>query len=125
MLIHFIKFFHVLIALGLMSLILCCLILIGPSNQKIIKQFNKTLLLLSPFALITGTLLVHPKHFTFHTPWILAAYLFLFVFCAIIAYILTFQKSFSGKWRWRAVYLILMGILIVIVHDAVSKSSFL
>ncbi len=124
MLIHFIKFFHVLIALGLLSMTGYCLLQVDPKNQAKINQLNKALLLLSPFALITGTLLVHPKEYSFHTHWIIAAYLFLLIFSAMIAYLIHLKSTFSGKWRWRAVYLLLMGILLFIVHDAVTKTTF-
>jgi len=93
------------------------------------------MLVLCLFAMITGTLLVIPKHFTFHTPWIQAAYLLLL--CAglgIFSLILLKKKRilkkgnepFSRKERavWQFAYFVLAIVLIGIIHDAVTKTTF-
>ena len=124
MLTHFIKFLHVFIALGLLGLTFLCFALNGPQNLTKEVRFNKILLILAPFALITGTLLVYPKQYTFHTHWILAAYALLGIFCSLVIFALLLQKKFTSQWLWKTLYFILLGILILIVHDAVTKTSF-
>lgn len=120
MLIHIIKFIHILFALGLLSLTLCCVV---SSDTLKLGRFNKTLLYMSPFLILTGTLLVYPKGFTFHTPWILAAYLFIIIFCAGIGFLLI-NKNMT-RWVRCIIYLILLTILIFITHDAVTKNTFI
>lgn len=125
MLTYFIKFLHVFIALGLLGLTVVCFALAGPHNLNKILRINKILLILTPFALITGTLLVYPKQYTFHTPWIMAAYGLLGVFCSAIILALFLQEKIAKRWVWKIIYFLLLGILTMIVHDAVTKTSFL
>jgi uncharacterized membrane protein YozB (DUF420 family) len=87
-----------------------------------VKQLPRIILWLSLFALITGTLLVHPKNFTFHTPWIKAAYLLLIAFSLGI---LMLKKYIINPYLLRFSYFILLIILIFITHDAVTKTTFL
>lgn len=112
-LIYLLKFFHVLFALSLLSLTTYTSL----SNQLMQKKLNRGLLWLSPCALLTGTLLVYPKHFTFHTPWIMAAYFLLFSFSAGII-VLNYVKN--NDWR-KFIYFILIILLILVIHDAVTK----
>jgi uncharacterized membrane protein SirB2 len=81
------------------------------------------MLYFSLFAILTGTLLVYPKHFTFHTPWIQAAYLLVTIFSLGI---LTLQKKNKIPRLIKLFsYLILIVILIGVIHDAVTKSTFI
>jgi len=112
------KFVHVLCALGLLGLIVYGFI--DPSKPL----SRKIILGLSVLALLTGTLLVHPKHFTFHTPWIQAAYSLLLVFVLMTLWI-SAQKNKLPLWVWRLIYLVLIAILAIIIHDAVMKTVFL
>jgi hypothetical protein len=140
-LISFIKFFHILCILGLLGSVIYCLALVGSrkfplSQPDTINRLHQVILLLALLALFTGTLLVLPKHFSFHTPWIKAAY----VFTVIISLIVTCFMLFSKKWRvanigekisrrqqwlWRLAYFLLLIILLGVVRDAVMKSTFL
>ena len=122
MLIHLIKFIHVLFALGLLGTTIYCLtFFITTSPRHALVSLNKFLLLLSLFAMLTGTLLVHPKNFTFQTPWIQAAYFLLFVYAVGISLFLILKKI--NRWVGLFFYLILFTILILITHDAVTKTT--
>lgn len=133
MLIHFLKFIHLLLTLGLIGSALTCLALIGSKqfssvhfdSQNTITRLNKMMLLLALLVMLTGTFLVHPKHFTFHTPWIQAAYVLVLIFSLAIASLILFKKNLKQKWLWRVTYLCLIIVLIGIIHDAVTKTTFL
>jgi len=78
-------------------------------------------------AMLLGTLLVLPKHYTFHTPWIQAAYFFvgiLFLAILLLASIIKKKKNITQKHFWQGAYLFLIIILICIIRDAVMKTSF-
>lgn len=122
MLIHLLKFFHLLLALGLLSTTLYCFILIGSKNINI-PRLNKHMLIVALLTMITGTFLVYPKYFTFHTPWIQAAYIFLIGYCLGIFFLMKYHKK--NIVFGRIIYLILLLILIFVVHDAVTKTTFL
>lgn len=110
--IYFIKFIHILCALGLL----------GGTTYSLVavtRQLNKIFLLAAGLAILTGTILIYPTHFTFHTPWIIAAYLLTF------AYILGIRLSLFLKKPTRLLYFILIMVLILIVHDAVTKTTLL
>ena len=130
MLTSFIKFIHLLAALGLLGLTISCWILVGAKNfsdlqNDIFSRFNKIILSLGALAMVTGTLLVYPKHFTFHTPWIQAAYLLLLIFCGMIFSLLLYKTKRKNSWIWRCIYFVAIIILIGIVRDAVMKTTFL
>ncbi len=112
MLINFLKFFHVLFALSLLGSVIYCIAL---ANSYQYKNINKFMLWISLFAVLTGTLLVYPKHFTFHTPWIEAAYILTFVFSLGVLLLTLLKRNFLF------VYFLLGIILIFIIHDAVTK----
>lgn len=124
MLIHFVKFFHLLFALGLLTIVMRSAILTGPNQSQ--TRRDKVMLGLALFALITGTLLVYPKHFTFHTPWIQAAYVLVILFCvAIVGLIYLKNKQTSRLWLVNLSYFVLAVLLMFVVHDAVTKTTFL
>lgn len=133
--INLLKFTHLLFVLGIFSLAIYCFALIG-SKIFLIKNtnthdkfnyLNKIMVVFCVFAMLTGTLLVYPKHFTFHTPWIQAAYLFTFIvgFSAVSFILFKMQREEGYRWVWRLAYLVLISILIVITHDAVTKTTFI
>jgi len=124
LLIHFVKFFHLLFALGLLTIVMRSAILTGPNQSQ--TRRDKVMLGLALFALITGTLLVYPKHFTFHTPWIQAAYVLVILFCvAIVGLIYLKNKQTSRLWLVNLSYFVLAVLLMFVVHDAVTKTTFL
>lgn len=99
-------------------------VLTGPEQSQ--TRRDKVMLGLALLALLTGTLLVYPKHFTFHTPWIQAAYLFVALFClAIIGLIYLKKKQTSVSWVINLGYFVLVIVLMLVVHDAVTKITFL
>ncbi|MDF1759220.1 MAG: DUF2269 family protein [Coxiellaceae bacterium] len=84
---------------------------------------------------LTGTLLVHPKGYTFQTPWIDAAYIFLS--CAVVLFVVLTKikarlyQSLNGdgckgrKFFYHAIYAVILIVLTVIAFEAVSKQTFL
>jgi uncharacterized membrane protein YozB (DUF420 family) len=123
MLIDLIKFIHLLITLSLLGLTFHC---VTTKDTLNLKRINITLFCLGVFAILTGTLLVYPKHFTFHTPWIQAAYVLVVSFCLCVGAMIFFpQKSYTRKSFLRGVYFILLMLLVVVIHDAVTKTTFI
>lgn len=126
MVIHLIKFIHLLCTLGLLGSISYCLVV--TVRFKTVKHevyLYKLMLLFGFFAALTGTLLIYPSHFSFHTPWIEAAYLFGLSFAlGIIFLMLTRHHPTVSRFR-PLIYGVLGVILICIAHDAVTKSTFL
>lgn len=137
MLTNFIKFIHLLLTLSLLGSTFFCILLIGfkKFNRPRFYQSSKVILVLALLAALTGTLLVHPRHFTFHTPWIRAAYLLMTCFALSILTLMQFNKksktSVNGLMTerkyglWLVVYLFLAIMLIGVIHDAVTKTTFL
>lgn len=124
--INFLKFFHLIFALGLLGSVFICMISIDSKN-KIFNRFNQFILLLAFLAMITGTFLVHPKNYTFYTPWIQAAYLLIFIFSFIVLLLLFLRKKFGQIPRVLElfIYLLLVVLLLFVIHDAVTKTTFL
>lgn len=118
--ISFLKFAHIVLVLGLLGSVFYCLV--SPSIHK--QYLHKNIFLLCLFAILTGTLLVLPKHFTFHTLWIKAAYMLSFSF-GVGVLGLIFLTPRVPRWVLRIVYFILFFILICAVRDAVMKTAFL
>lgn len=142
MLIGFIKFIHLLCAISLVGSTFVCLLLVGSrkfgltplATRDSITRLNIFMFLLSLVVLVTGTFLVLPRHFSFHTPWIIAAYLLILIYFISIAALMLFKKKRlvknagekipkSQQYLWRAAYVLLMILLILIVHDAVTKTT--
>lgn len=125
MLINALKCIHLLLTLSLLGSIFYCLILVSLKKYTELIRFNRIMLWLLVLTILTGTLLVYPKHFTFQTPWIKAAYIFVFLFGTIVSMLLVFKKRAYSRAVWGISYFLLMMILIGIVHDAVTKTTFL
>lgn len=119
-----IKFFHLLCVLSLSVSVVFCLALASQKKYDMIFRINKTMLVMMPFAMLTGALLVFPSHFTFHTPWIRAAFLLAssFIFAIVLLLFLQKKKNHLGL---QMIYLFLAVILILTIHDAVTRSTFL
>jgi hypothetical protein len=125
--IDLIKFIHVICALSLLGTTLYCFAFIGKHKRPVSVFTNKVILYISLLALLTGTMLVYPKHFTFHTPWIQAAYILIICYAGIIGLYHHYRNSFLFKYNpfLFLTYFILFILLILVVHDAVTKSTFL
>lgn len=121
--INIIKFAHILIALSLLGLTSYCMTLTSAKQRTRLIFFNKSLFIISFFALLTGSLLVYPKHYTFHTHWIQAAYLLIIIYGMMIGFSILYMKRIAQAWVWRCVYGVLIFILILIIHDAVTKHT--
>lgn len=135
MLIYLLKFLHVLIALSLIGLAVYCIVLTSSRKYAIanvhhhnkILRAHRAMLLIIVFALVSGTLMVYPRNFNFHTPWIRAAYLFSAIVIAGMLTMTFLKKKFSTPKRsvWLVFYFVLLVILMTIVHDAMTKTTFL
>ncbi len=120
---YLVKFLHLIFALSLLGGTLYSFLAVNSKKFKF-RFMNIHLLIFSVFAAITGTFLIYPAHFTFQTPWIQAAYLLLSIFVAAIMGIIFFGNR-EKKFLLRALYFILFFVLMLIVHDAVVKGTFL
>lgn len=126
MLINVLKCIHLLLTLSLLGSTFFCLILISLKNRsEIITRLNRIILWLLILTLLTGTLLIYPKHFTFHTPWIKAAYLLVFLSGTLLSLLIILRKKRVSNWYMGIGYFLLILMLIGIIHDAVTKTTFL
>lgn len=123
MIIYLLKFIHVIAALSILGLSIICFILIDKKN--LITFANKIILSFTVFAILTGTFLIYPKNFTFHTPWIQAAYLLTTIIACVMLWFIYFKNHLKDRWLGRIVYFVLILILIFVVHDAVTKTTFI
>jgi hypothetical protein len=81
---------------------------------------------------LSGTLLIYPKGFTYHTPWIDAAYVFLLLAACLVVALLNLKwaepdAEFGCAQRvgMHLCYGTLSLVLMVIAYEAVSKHTFL
>jgi hypothetical protein len=128
-----IKLLHMLSMLGFVSFFLIS----GLSSKgssvtyqrlKISTGFLMLSLLLS---VILGVTLVHQRGYFFTTPWIEAALLWsVILFCLLLAIfylqrkrILSSEFSFVDKIRLWTLQLLSFSIIVVIIHDAVTKTA--
>lgn len=81
---------------------------------------------------ISGSLLVIGKHYSFKTRWIDAAYLLIIMclvplinICRLLIYSKDHRPEKSHIWQLHVSYLTIMVITIIIMHDAICKSSLL
>ena len=132
-----IKFLHLLCVLSILGIVVyCCAFMTTkrwrrrphqhPSRQRF-YQLQRLLLILMLLASVTGTLLVYPNHFTYHTVWIQTAYALVAVCVLIIAGLLAYAKQarLAQPRLWLCAYCILGLILITAIHDAVTKNPFI
>jgi len=121
LLVQIIKFVHVLTAVSLLAVVfIACFKTKHAIFSPVISAFLPCGLVLSG---ITGCLLVYPKHFDFHTPWIQVALLATGI--SLLPACLVFYPSGRGsRWIRLVSCLLLVFILPIIVHDAVTKSTF-
>lgn len=136
------KFFHLLFALILLGVSLLAFVSVvrrqSPAQRLQALSFSLFLDWILWVALaitfVTGTVLVVTRHVGFHTHWIQAAYLFLGLAAGLVAAmhrwkLKTVRALISGG-RAKAVFhlyclqSVFFLILIFIVHDAVTKTTF-
>ena len=123
--VYLLKFIHIILALGLVGTAIYCVVAVGlKKSHTLLKQ---VLLLLAFLALLTGSLLVLPKHYSFTTPWIQAAYALVMVFALLVTSLLVWNKKRGIHHRgwWIMGYVFLIVLLVMIIHDAVTKSTFI
>jgi hypothetical protein len=132
-LVALIKCLHLLLTLSLIAAILYCVMLVtakkfalnNAGHQQKIYHTNRTILGLAALAVLTGTLLVYPRHFTFHTLWIQTAYVLVGLFISIVVWLIWVAKKqyVLAPRTWLMMYLLLALILVIAIHDAVTKTS--
>jgi hypothetical protein len=134
MLVALLKFIHVIIALILISsivysIVVTCskkfmLALLTPHLHFL--RVQRLMLIAVLLAITTGSLLIYPKNFSLHTPWIRAAYLFALLFTAGLFALNWMKKKFSNtqRWAWLTLYIFLGFALLTLVHGAVTKQAF-
>ena len=128
MYVDIVKFVHLLFALGILGIVLyrfAAVFAKKPLDIKYVTRINIFLLILGCLAALTGTLLVYPKHFTFHTSWIQAAYLLMSGFFAAVAALILLRHKKFFRLLCGVVYFLLLVVLVLVVHDAVTKMTFL
>lgn len=122
MLVNFLKFFHLLLALGVLAGMFYCLAAIRTHNfNQVSVRINRVTIIHALLATITGTLLVYPKHYTFHTPWIQAAYLFMGLVTGILILLIVLRNNKYYRAICSVAYLLIVLMLMGVVHDAVTK----
>jgi uncharacterized membrane protein len=130
--IHLVKFIHVIFAISLLGSLFYCVALVSSrkfalTNQRHhnkIMRIHRGMLLTLVLAVATGSLMIYPKNFTLHTPWIQAAYLFTFLF-GVGLLVLSFIKKkyfYTRRSHWIIFYSFLIAIIIFLIHGAVTKS---
>ncbi|MHA7840400.1 MAG: hypothetical protein ACX932_00820 [Gammaproteobacteria bacterium] len=129
MFVTFIKFIHLVCALSSVGLVAfgwqITQISHQPRHEKDKTTTNPIIILGGAILLaaITGCLLVYPKGYTFHTAWIRAALLLVGVALIILIniYYLHHKKIFSLL--QKVFYSFLLIVLVMIIHDAVQKTT--
>ena len=109
-----------LCALSILSLTGYCF---AQSQSLRLKGINQTLLWVTSLTMSTGALLVHPKHFSFHTPWIQAAILLSSTYLVGLFLLILYPPKKRGG--LMAAYLLLWTLMVLITHDAVNKTTFI
>ncbi len=132
-----IKAFHLVLVMILLTIPIVLLFLNLKKPQDYLDLRHKMLRLalwLLGLLGLSGSLLVHPRHFTFHTPWILAAYFLVFIGAILIQYPYRQYKilgtrnlplSSSFLWLERGTLILSFVLFIGIIHDAVTKQTFI
>jgi uncharacterized membrane protein len=134
MLVELLKFIHVIFALVLISAIIYSIILtcskkFTRSHQKHhlkILRLQRLMLITVLIAITTGSLLIYPKNFSLHTPWIRTAYVFALLFTISLLTLTWMKKKFSTtqRWAWLTIYIFMGFALLTLVHGAVTKHPF-
>ncbi len=125
MFVAFIKFIHLVCALSSVGLVAFGWQITQTRHEKDKTTTNPITILGGAILLaaITGCLLVYPKGYTFHTAWIRAALLLVGVALIIFIniYYLHHKKIFSLL--QKVFYSFLLIVLVMIIHDAVQKTT--
>jgi hypothetical protein len=133
LLVALIKCLHLVLTLSLIAAIIYCVMLVTAKkfalnntyHQHKIHRMNRTILGLAALAVLTGTLLVYPRHFTFHTLWIQTGYVLVGLFISMVALLIwVAKKKYTlAPHTWLMMYLFLALLLVIAIHDAVTKTS--
>ncbi len=141
---HALKAFHVLIGVSLLGLLAAeyFYLLLASRDEKLLRKtlrfslaIDAVILLIIIVLFFSGYFLMGHYHFTTHTPWIRAAFILLFLtmLCwlfTVVVKMLNYrnadnQPTFRFHWLFHACYIMMFILIILIIHDAVMKSTFL
>ncbi|MBB71599.1 MAG: hypothetical protein CMF50_04320 [Legionellales bacterium] len=125
--ISLIKFLHMLCIFGIIGIVSGRLFLAQrrfAELDHIAGRLDWTLIALLVFGGITGSLMVLPKGYQFTTPWIMAAFIFVGLAIILAAFALKTNKK-PSKWLSNIAYGMLLVIIVSIIHDAVTRQTFL
>jgi len=132
MIVALIKFIHVFIAMSILGCAITGFVKVSGKHLTSFKlaqchKLNKIILSLLLCGMILGTALVYPKHYTFHTPWIQAAYLFIAIVILMLGFLRYLIKRQMVKTRifWQLAYGLLIMMIGFVIRDAVMKSTWL
>ncbi len=129
-----IKFSHLILALGIVGMLFCCMLAtfkqpLFAYNHKTITHIERGLIIMMTIGMITGAFLVYPKGFTFHTPWIRAAFELLTMSIVLL--------GIQNLWRrkktpttvsqriFRLNYVVIIILMVLLTHDAITKHTWL
>lgn len=123
---NIIKFIHLLAGTAILGVVISTWIYYFRNKKPFYLILSEcVILLLIPIQFITGTFLVKKLHYSFLTPWIVAAYILLgiiAILCFLTLYLkrkyyYLFEKSFL------VINVIIVILLFLIIHDAVMKAT--
>lgn len=129
-----IKFSHLVLALGIFGMLVCCML--ATFKQHLVTYNNQTLInielgivIMMGIGMVTGALLTYPRGFTFHTPWIRAAFELLTVSIVMLGLQILWRRKATispvrqGLFRFN--YVLILVMMILVIHDAITKHTWL
>lgn len=137
------KFIHILIGLTMFGFIIACYFyfLLNKSNFEATQNVLRCSLMIDSVILVfifilfmTGTKLVLNNHLSFIVPWVHMAYtlLGLVTFCwfvlvvvKIINFLRKHRQIFYGKRIFHTGNIVIIILMVMIIHDAVTKMTLL
>ncbi len=130
LLVQLIKCIHLLLTLSIVGAIFYSFVAVfsprfETKRRAMVIRLNKGLVGLIFFAGLTGALLIYPRHFSLQTPWIQAAFLLVSVCWVVLLGLLAIRHKTYYRWVCGFVYVLLILILIGVIHDAVTKTTFI
>lgn len=123
--VYLLRFLHLLCVLGLLGITSVCII--GIPWRKPDIRWLWGILVLGCCAALTGTFLVSYSKFNFASAWIDAAYILTAWVLMGFSCLFWLHKLHptSGTIRWPFASVVLLLLLIGVIYDAVTKSTFL
>lgn len=137
-----VKFLHLLLVLGLVGSLVAsyyfsCVsfrradISLKQATMRYALMIDRISFICMFFLFATGSMLVIPKGFTFKTPWINAAYILLTVAAGLQVWLYKIKQRLLDRGQFKvtiimhSVFWLTVVIYIGIIHDAVTKMTYL